>query len=126
MAYNLPVLPCEVCGVEFKPRRPTSRFCSKSCSNRGVIRRHYTDGLTSYERNRDDILARRKREYVLEKTIARIKANRTIPIKPCESCGSERNVVRHHDDYARPLDVRFLCRRCHAFVHGRAGVRRTA
>lgn len=117
---------CEVCGTEFKPRRSTSRFCSKSCSNRGVIRTHYKDGLTYYERHRADILARRKREYVKDNTLARIAARRAIPIQPCESCGSERHVVRHHDDYARPLDVRFLCRSCHAFQHGRAGVRRTA
>ena len=119
--------PCEACGVAFQPAKPIRRFCSRSCSNRGVIRLHYHDGLTDYQRHRTDILARRKREYVKDHTLARIAARRAEPvIGPCEQCGSTRNVIRHHDDYARPLDVRFLCRSCHAFVHGRAGVRRTA
>lgn len=118
---------CEFCGLEFQPAKSIRRFCSRSCSNRGVIRRRYHDGLTDYQRHRDAILERRRAAYVKDRTIARIKAQRAHPdAKPCEQCGSERNVVRHHDDYSRPLDVRFLCRRCHAFVHGRAGVRRAA
>ena len=115
---------CLVCG---KPvRLMGNRFCSKSCSNRGVPRFRYRDGLTDYQRHRDERLARAKRSYVKDKTIARIKARKAIPdAQPCESCGSERNVIRHHDDYTEPTVVRFLCRRCHAFQHGRAGVRRT-
>lgn len=32
---------------------------------------------------------------------------------PCQVCGSQK-VEAHHDDYSRPLDVRWLCRRHHA------------
>lgn len=35
---------------------------------------------------------------------------------PCECCGEARTQA-HHDDYARPLDVRWLCRRCHDDLH---------
>ena len=39
-----------------------------------------------------------------------------IKRQPCENCGEER-VHGHHDDYAKPLDVRWLCARCHHRHH---------
>ena len=36
----------------------------------------------------------------------------------CEICqSSEGNIVAHHHDYARPLDVTWLCKPCHGKVH---------
>lgn len=37
--------------------------------------------------------------------------------KPCEICGSARYVDAHHDDYSKPLDVRWLCRSHHVLHH---------
>ena len=36
---------------------------------------------------------------------------------PCEKCGSE-NVLGHHEDYSRPLDVNWLCLKHHNEIHG--------
>ena len=36
---------------------------------------------------------------------------------PCEVCGTSDNVQGHHDDYSRPLDVRWLCVTHHAEHH---------
>lgn len=36
--------------------------------------------------------------------------------KPCEACGTARSEA-HHEDYSRPLDVRWLCRVHHEAVH---------
>ena len=36
--------------------------------------------------------------------------------KPCEVCGKEK-AHAHHDDYSRPLDVRWLCTTHHAEWH---------
>jgi ribosomal protein S27AE len=36
--------------------------------------------------------------------------------KPCEVCGDAK-VDAHHDDYSRPLVVRWLCRRHHMALH---------
>lgn len=36
---------------------------------------------------------------------------------PCETCGCER-VQAHHDDYSKPLEVRWVCRPHHRALHG--------
>jgi hypothetical protein len=37
-----------------------------------------------------------------------------IEYLPCEICGEKAQA--HHDDYSKPLDVRFLCRTHHAQI----------
>lgn len=52
-----------------------------------------------------------------------IKRGKLIP-RPCEVCGFEgrcrdgRNKIHaHHDDYSKPLEVRWLCKACHHKEH---------
>lgn len=44
---------------------------------------------------------------------------------PCESCGrpstSHMPSHAHHDDYSKPLDVRWLCASCHKQHHLKHG-----
>jgi hypothetical protein len=35
----------------------------------------------------------------------------------CEVCGSTENIDGHHDDYGRPMAVRWLCRLHHRRLH---------
>jgi hypothetical protein len=44
-----------------------------------------------------------------------VRAGTVVP-KPCERCGETR-VHGHHDDYSKPLDVRWLCRKHHDEHH---------
>lgn len=36
--------------------------------------------------------------------------------KPCEACGNTKSEC-HHDDYSKPLEIRWLCRVHHAEIH---------
>ena len=36
---------------------------------------------------------------------------------PCAVCNTTENVHGHHDDYSKPLDVRWLCERHHIELH---------
>lgn len=35
----------------------------------------------------------------------------------CENCGASGTVVRHHDDYRKPDETRWLCHSCHRRWH---------
>jgi predicted DNA-binding protein YlxM (UPF0122 family) len=61
-------------------------------------------------------------QNLLEKAVAR---GAVVPAESCENCGLEpapfadgrRSIQAHHDDYNKPLDVRWLCQPCHHEWH---------
>lgn len=66
------------------------------------------------------------REYLKERRITKIGnahnkvweliKNGKIQKQPCELCGSEM-AEAHHDNYNKPLEIRWLCKKCHAEWH---------
>lgn len=78
---------------------------------------------------RNQAWVRANREYYRDryhrekdKCTARIALNGALKMgrvtrEPCETCSSTTDVEGHHDDYTRPLDVRWLCTVCHAAEH---------
>jgi len=102
----------------------------KECTKRDVADRYKTpegrNRCVAYElvrskdpeRRRKALEYQRRRRAVFpEKNIARqavanaLRAGR-IERKPCERCGDNRTQA-HHPDYSKPLDVKWLCFRCH-------------
>jgi len=43
--------------------------------------------------------------------------NGSLRKHPCEDCGTTVNVMAHHEDYSKPLLVRWLCGVCHKIIH---------
>lgn len=52
-------------------------------------------------------------KYLISKEIKNGKMKRGI----CESCGCNKNIIGHHKDYSKPLDVNWYCRKCHLKLH---------
>lgn len=128
---------CErsVCGRRFLARaadvrRGQGRFCSRHCQcadngRRSLIGR---DQRGAANPNFKGWASRNKRAYV-ERFRARnplkaaahdavraaIQSGRLVRPKACERCGATplRPLDSHHHDYSKPLDVEFVCRRCH-------------
>lgn len=43
--------------------------------------------------------------------------DRRLKKEPCSICGTTEHVHGHHKDYSKPLDVVWLCAKCHHRVH---------
>ena len=62
-------------------------------------------------------LSPEQKRRAIARTIANAaqRMGKIVP-KPCEVCGAEK-AQKHHDDYSKPLLVRWLCRKCHDIEH---------
>lgn len=60
------------------------------------------------EKNKDKIRAQWKINH-------EIRTGRILR-QSCEACGAQK-AQAHHDDYSKPLDVRWLCSKCHGAHH---------
>lgn len=58
----------------------------------------------------------RIRHQVRSLTMGYIKAGLLIK-GPCEVCKTNIHIEAHHDDYTKPMDVRWLCRKHHGEHH---------
>ena len=116
---------CQWCGLEFlamvkEIRKGGGKFCSRQCqrANQALANAaaNKTVGLNASERKKrwlekvpkQVVLAHRQVEYAI--------ARGDLIRGPCEKCGASK-VDAHHDDYALPLAVRWLCRAHHLEVH---------
>lgn len=59
------------------------------------------------------------RKYAAHKAVTIAVRQGRLQRQPCEECGSTRRVHAHHDNYSRPLDVRWLCSTHHKRHHAR-------
>lgn len=63
----------------------------------------------SYNKLKDHHSARRKAWRAVRRGV--------ITRGPCEVCGDASDVEAHHDDYSKPLEVRWLCTKHHGEQH---------
>jgi len=62
------------------------------------------------------ITNKRYMEKYPEKYAAHIASQRMVP-EPCEVCGSTKNIEGHHEDYSKPKDITWLCKKHHDERH---------
>jgi len=107
----------------------------KTCTKKDVEDRHNDPEarkrIVEYERKRSQKPERKAKIYEYTKTKrlkypGKFKAHSTtcnairngrLTRQPCEVCGAEK-VQGHHDDYRKPLEVRWLCFKHHRQLHG--------
>lgn len=103
---------------------------SLDCTKRTGHKSHCKDCRKEYRKSRPDIyragLVKLKvadrahpEKNRCRKRVAKAISDGQLIRLPCEQCGDP-NVQAHHDDYSKPLEVRWLCPMCHGRHHYRA------
>jgi len=59
----------------------------------------------------------KKKIWAQNKVNKAVKSGRLIRPDICPICNEEREVIAHHHDYDKPLDVIWMCRSCHGKEH---------
>jgi hypothetical protein len=105
------------------------KYC-KDCAKIQISESKYKYQLKYLERNKPKLKFRKKnrlrqREYrkkYPEKVKATILSRKYIKIpkgKLCQLCKQNEAKEKHHEDYNKPLEVLFLCLRCHKKIHSK-------
>ena len=102
---ELPRYACQRCGHVWYPRRPEQPTICPNCKSR----------LWQTARSEQGI-ERRVRQYECSQIVrSAVRSGELVKPGVCPSCGSD-VVQGHHDDYSKPLDVRWVCPVCHAAI----------
>lgn len=100
------------------------KSCQKAATKENYRR---TGGNVQYERERSqrperkqsalkyqkDRRARNPEKYKARTAVSNALRDGRLQRCPCEVCGTSDRVQAHHDDYSKPLEVRWLCFKHH-------------
>lgn len=108
-----------------KPNRVLARFEYSKTERGREARKRATD---AYELKNSFAVAESKKRWEdknpkkksVHGLVAYAIKNGVIKRRPCEICGHKKSHA-HHDDYDKPLDVRWLCSRHHQEWHAANG-----
>ena len=117
---------CKECRRELnkKYREENRERCRALCKkHREENRELYRESSRKHYQKNKQTHKERVRDYARSSIKTRVVSAANYAIKtgklirqPCEVCGAEK-VDAHHDDYAKPLEVRWLCRSHHKQHH---------
>lgn len=89
-----------------KAKRQSDKLAAAKLANASQWKKDYTE---QYRTSQPE-------KHSAHKAVRKAVKSGVLLRTPCEVCGSTR-VEGHHDDYRKPLDVRWLCKKHHAQVH---------
>jgi hypothetical protein len=117
---------CANCGNEFFARRSElekgrAKCCSRSCRNsywnRGENNPNWKGGISKKYYHYKKLQVKRYPDRIRARNIISNRIKRgSIIREPCAICGSM-DTEAHHEDYSKPLEVVWLCKKHHREKH---------
>lgn len=95
---------CSICGALKEGSYIKESHCSKCRYLASKAKRPFRTDEQIFKENSRRITYLARKDGILIK-------------KPCEVCNTEIDIQAHHDDYTKPLEVRWLCRKHHNEHH---------
>lgn len=105
----------------------TSHICESCKINQD---RNISKNIKELKRLIKKIVAKKSKPYLYKgsqynlshrRVYTAIKRGDILKSAECSACGANKNVVAHHDDYLKPLEIRWLCSKCHFLWHKKNG-----
>jgi len=104
----------------------TVNKCKACCIEQEKIRRRSNPAVQAYDRARGNrqgygyVKSRREAHpemYKAHTMVGNALRDGRLAKEPCLFCEATENIHGHHRDYAKPLDVVWLCAKCHRRLH---------
>ena len=109
---------CKKCKLEYQRNRPKEKIAAieKKRNLKPDRKRHLASNLKRWRRENPAKVRLQvdKKKYVARNVVNNaVRDGRLQKSCCCKRCGSEKKIQAHHGDYAKPLDVVWLCEKCH-------------
>lgn len=109
---------CDYCGDEYAIKqsaytRRKRHFCSRACYSK--YRAEFLPKEDQHAYGTGYSVEERKKRAKARSTFNHYMRDKHLERQPCEICGAKAEA--HHDDYDKPLDVRWLCFKHHREWH---------
>lgn len=85
---------------------------------RETIKRYYRNHKEQEAKRQVEYIKNNHGKYKAHQLVRRAVSKGELKPQPCEVCGAEK-AHAHHDDYSKPLEVRWLCHKCHMIHHAK-------
>lgn len=86
----------------------------KECKHKRY-RKNHKDRINEQRKRWEEHNAHKRRAHTLFRRA--LKAGIILKPTTCEKCLKSASLEGHHPDYSRPLEVMWLCRKCHRAEH---------
>jgi hypothetical protein len=105
---------CKECHKgRMKHRRLTNPYVQEYDRQRSKMperKAHLARNATQWRKDHPDA-------YKAQTAVGNALRDKRLKKYPCSICGTEKDVHGHHKDYAKLLDVIWLCAKCHHRIH---------